>query len=150
MANAELVASWYRDAPQPWDETTIAWWSENVWSPDIEWRAIEGAPDDVGEMHGRQRLARYYGEWAELFDQIRHELRECRDVGEKVVVRLHIDARNRSSGMPLDIDYAIVCELEDGKMRRGREYSTLDEALQAAHAVASPAIPSGTAGRSRR
>jgi ketosteroid isomerase-like protein len=137
VTNAEVVAGWYRDAPQPWDEAAIAWWSENVWSPQIEWRAIEGAPDDVGQMHGSARLARYYGEWVELFDEIRHELRDCRDVGENVVIALHIAARNRSSGMPLGLDYAVVCEVgADGNLRRGREYATLDEATLIASAAA--------------
>ena len=30
---------------------------EEFWSEDIEWRAIEGAPDDVGEIRGRLQCA---------------------------------------------------------------------------------------------
>jgi ketosteroid isomerase-like protein len=29
------------------------------WDPDIDWRAAEGAVDDVGEMHGRVAVRRY-------------------------------------------------------------------------------------------
>ena len=35
----------------------------SFWHPDIEWRAVEGAPDDVGEMHGREALRRYAQDW---------------------------------------------------------------------------------------
>jgi hypothetical protein len=29
---------------------------EEFWDADISWRAIEGAPDDVGEMHGPEAV----------------------------------------------------------------------------------------------
>ena len=31
------------------------------WHPDIEWRAVEGAADDVGVMRGHEPRRRYYG-----------------------------------------------------------------------------------------
>jgi ketosteroid isomerase-like protein len=34
--------------------------------------------------------------------------------------------------MPLELNYAVVVELEDGRIRRGRECATLEEALRAA------------------
>jgi ketosteroid isomerase-like protein len=136
MTNADVVAEWHSASPRTWDAETIAWWEEHVWSPDIEWRAIEGAPDDVGPMNGVDRLKRYYGEWLELFEEIHIEAGECRDVGDKVVVALHVDARARSTGMPLELDYAIVYELDAvGRVRRGCEYASFDEALAKAAAV---------------
>jgi ketosteroid isomerase-like protein len=128
---SDIVVGWYEQTPN-WDAETIDWWSENVWHPDIEWRAIQGAPDDVGPMQGRERLRRYYGEWLELFGDIRHEIVARHDVGELVVLGLRITARSRSADMPLELNYAVVHELSDGKLRRGREYATLDEALRAA------------------
>ena len=29
------------------------------WHPDIEWRAIEGAPDDIGVFKGHEAMRRY-------------------------------------------------------------------------------------------
>ena len=40
------------------------------WTPDINWRAMEGAPDDVGEIQGREALRRYYQDWIDMFDNI--------------------------------------------------------------------------------
>src|SRR5205085_7659297 len=34
---------------------------------DVDWRAIEGAPDDVGEMHGREAMGRYIQDWVDMF-----------------------------------------------------------------------------------
>src|SRR3954452_15471863 len=64
-STSELVAAWFEG---DWDVDRFTWFADQVWHPEIEWRAIEGAPDDVGPIHGVERLARYYGEWAELFD----------------------------------------------------------------------------------
>jgi hypothetical protein len=73
MSKSDIVVDWHEGTPR-WDAETIEWWADNVWHPEIEWGAIEGAPDGVGPMQGRERLLRYYGEWFELFDDIRHEI----------------------------------------------------------------------------
>src|SRR5829696_3879981 len=36
--------------------------------PDINWRAAEGAIDDVGEMHGRVAVRGYLQDWIDTFD----------------------------------------------------------------------------------
>src|SRR3954452_24459516 len=63
MADSDVLARLLRDPAEAVDEQWVNWWAENGWSPDITWRAIEGAPDDAGPMHGRERLGRHYGEW---------------------------------------------------------------------------------------
>lgn len=136
MSNADTVAGWHEQTGE-WDPPTIDWWAENVWHPDIEWRAIEGAPDDVGEMKGRERLRRYYDEWLEMFDGINHEVLARHDVDHLAVLGLRVTARSKSTGMPLELNYAVVHELsDDGKLLRGREYATVEDALRAAESSA--------------
>jgi ketosteroid isomerase-like protein len=132
VSNAETVADWFGHQAGAWNAATTEWFAEHVWHPDVEWRAIEGAPDDVGLMQGPDRLRRYYGEWLELFEDVRNEVRQHHDIGECAVLAMHVTARARSTGMPLELNYAIVVELEDGRIRRGREYATLEDALRAA------------------
>jgi ketosteroid isomerase-like protein len=36
---------------------------EEFWSEDIDWRAMEGAPDDVGEIRGKKAMRRYLQDW---------------------------------------------------------------------------------------
>jgi ketosteroid isomerase-like protein len=102
------------------------------WHPDIEWRAIEGAADDVGLIEGRERLYRYYAEWLELFDDLHNDVLETHEVGELIVLRMRVTGRSRSAGVPVELDYALVVELCDGRIIRGREFATVDQALEAA------------------
>src|SRR4051794_6701269 len=125
MSNAERIVDLYERSSSVWDTATIAWWVKEAWDPEIDWRALPGAPDDVGPMHGADRLARYYGEWIELFKDIHNELRGARDVAGKVVAEVHVSALARSTDMPLELSYAIVYEFgDDGRIVRGREYAT--------------------------
>jgi ketosteroid isomerase-like protein len=51
----------------------------DFWAADINWRAIEGAPDDVGEMQGPEALRRYFQDWIDTFDDVSNVLeRTCR------------------------------------------------------------------------
>jgi ketosteroid isomerase-like protein len=137
VTNAEILQRFWAEAPEIWNEAAVGWWREHAWAPDIQWRAIEGAPDDVGPMSGRARLTRYYAEWIEMFDEIRTELRDVGDVGDKVVAELHVTAKSRSTGMPLELDYAILYELDaEGRIAAGTEYATSEAAEQAARAGA--------------
>jgi ketosteroid isomerase-like protein len=86
-------------------------------------------------MVGRERLLRYYDEWLELFDEIRNEVCERHQVGDQVVLVIRVTARSRSTGMPLELNYALVAEFEDGLVRRGREYATADQAFAAARSA---------------
>ena len=102
------------------------------WSSDVDWRAIEGAPDDVGEMHGREAVRRYFQEWIDMFDNITNVPEELVDVGDdRVVAVQHATARAKASGVETEIRYAVVYTLRDGKVVRGREYLSLDQALEA-------------------
>jgi ketosteroid isomerase-like protein len=102
------------------------------WSPDIDWRAIEGAPDDVGEMLGEAALCRYLQEWVDMFDDITNVPMELLDVGDdRVVAVQHVTGRAKLSGIETELRYAIVYTLRDGKIVRGREYSDKEQALEA-------------------
>ena len=101
------------------------------WDPDINWRAIEGAPDDVGEMHGRDALRRYLGEWLEMFDDLTLSVQDLREVGDNLVVAAQrVTGRAKLSGIETELAFAVVYTIRDGKIVRGREYLTLDEALE--------------------
>ena len=135
MSNAKTVADWFTRDGSVWDEATIDAFAHDIWDPEVEWRAIEGAPDDVGWMKGADRLRRYYGEWLELFEDIRQEVREQRDIGDRAVLAMHVTARTRSTGMPLELNYAVVCELRDGRLVSGREFATFEGAVAAAESA---------------
>jgi ketosteroid isomerase-like protein len=104
---------------------------EEFSDPDIDWRAAEGALDDVGEMHGRVALRRYIQDWIDTFDDFSVVVEELRDVGDDRVLAIQrLNGRAKLSGTETDLRYAVVYTVRDGKVVRGREYLNLDQALE--------------------
>jgi len=102
------------------------------WTPDIDWRAAEGAVDDVGEMHGPVAVRRYVQDWIDTFDDFSVVVEELRDVGDDRVVAIQrLSGRAKLSGTETDLRYAVVSTVHDGKVVRVREYLSIDEALEA-------------------
>ena len=102
------------------------------WDPEIDWRAIEGAPDDVGEMRGREAVRRYLQEWVDMFQGltvVADELLELAD--HRVLAVIRVSGRAKLSGIETEIRLAVVYSLRDGKIVRGREYIDRERALEA-------------------
>ena len=93
------------------------------WHPDIEWRAVEGYIDDVGVIRGPDGMRQYYGQWEETFDAIRPEIEELIEAGDQVVAVLRGGA-NKDSDAEIDIRYAVVISVREGKIAGGREHAT--------------------------
>jgi ketosteroid isomerase-like protein len=100
---------------------------------DVDHRAMEGAPDDRGPMHGKEALRAYVQDWLDTFDGFTARPVELIDAGEnQVVAVIRISGRAKLSGLETDLTYAAVYGIRDGRIARGREYPTRDEALEAA------------------
>ncbi len=100
--------------------------------PEINWRAMEGAPDDVGEMHGTEEARRYVEDWFETFDDFTTIPEELLDAGESHVVGvLHVSGRAKLSGITTELRYAALYTLRSGKIVAIREYADRHEALKA-------------------
>jgi ketosteroid isomerase-like protein len=104
----------------------------DFWHPDIEWRAAEGAADDVGVMKGPAALRRYYEHWLEAFDELHAEVEDViLDAPERCAVVVRNWGRARGSTAVIRGRYYVVCEVRDGRIISGREYETRDEAIAA-------------------
>lgn len=102
------------------------------WHPEIDWRAVEGAADDVGVIEGKDRLRRYYEDWFETFDELRADVEEVVfQTTDQAVLRLRNSGRGRSSGVRTEGNYYVVCTVRDGQIASGREYDDRDTALAA-------------------
>ncbi len=100
---------------------------------DIDYRAVEGAPDDHGPIHGKEALRAFIQDWFDTFDDFRAEPVELIEAGEdKVIAVVRISGRAKLSGVETDLTYAELWTLRDGKVAWGRQYWTRDEALEAA------------------
>ena len=102
------------------------------WHPDIDWRAVEGAADDVGVMRGQEALRRYYEDWFNTFEQLRAEVEEIIfEEGDRVAVRVHNSGRGLRSGVLTEGRYYVACTVRDGQIVSGREYERRNQALEA-------------------
>jgi ketosteroid isomerase-like protein len=102
------------------------------WDPDIEWRAVEGAADDVGVMRGESKLRRYYQDWIDTMDGLRADVEEVLfDDDERVAAVVRNSGRGRASGVLTKGRYYVACTVRDGRIVNGREYETRDQALAA-------------------
>jgi ketosteroid isomerase-like protein len=100
---------------------------------DIDYRAVEGAPDDHGPVRGKEALRAHFQDWLDTFDNFRQEPAELIDAGDdKVIAVLRISGRARLSGVETHLTYAAHYAFRAGKIARGREYWTRAEALEAA------------------
>ena len=107
--------------------------STEYWTDDLDHRAVEGALDDRGPVHGKDAMRAYAQDWLDTFDDFMTEPVEVIDVGDdSVVAVLKASGRARLSGIETDLTYAVVYTFRDGKIARGREYMERDEALEAA------------------
>src|SRR6266404_117133 len=99
---------------------------------EINWRAMEGAPDDVGEMNGRDAVRRYLQDWLDTFEDITSVPVELLDGGgDHVVAMIHVTGRARLSGIETELRYAVVYTIRDSKIVRGREYADRQQAVAA-------------------
>jgi ketosteroid isomerase-like protein len=129
--NVELVRSWHRQFPVMSSEG-LDFLYEHVWDPAIDWRAMAGAPDDLGPIEGRDAMRRYVEEGLEIFEDVALEAEEIIDGGEnRVIVVLRMIGRARLSGVEVELRFAILYMLRDGRIVRGREYATKEECLEA-------------------
>jgi ketosteroid isomerase-like protein len=121
-----------RDAVAAFNRGDLDAWLE-YFTDDIDYRAVEGAPDDHGPIEGKDALRAYVEDWRETFDDFRTEPTELIDAGEdRAIAVMRISGRARLSGVEVDLTFAVVYTLRDGKVARGREYWTRDQALEAA------------------
>ena len=107
-------------------------WIE-YWADDIDYRAVEGAVDDQGPIHGKDAYRAYVQDWLDTFDDFRLEPVEQIAAGEdKVIAVVRASGRAKLSGVETDLTFAVLYTIRDGKIARGREYWTRGEVLEAA------------------
>ena len=95
---------------------------------DVHYRAIEGAPDDRGPMHGKAAVRDYFQDWLDTFDEMSASVVELIEVGEDTVIALlEVRGRAKLSGIETDVTFAVRYDVRDGKIARGREAATRAE-----------------------
>ena len=125
--NVEIV----REAAAAFNRGDLDAWFEYL-ADDIDYRAIEGALDDQGPIQGKAALRAHWQDWFDTFEDLKAEPLELIDAGDDVVTVLRFAGRAKLSGVPSDLTFAVVYAIRDGKIARGREYWTKEQARKAA------------------
>jgi ketosteroid isomerase-like protein len=129
-ADVKLFQSWVEQLAGADDPLAV--WYEHIWAPDIDHRAIQGAPDDTGPIIGRDAMRAYLADWYEMFPDLEVVPDELVDGGPgRVIVVWHVTGTAKASTVPTDMRVAILYTIGDRRIVRGREYMTKDEALAA-------------------
>jgi ketosteroid isomerase-like protein len=130
--NVEIV----RQAAAAFNRGDLDTWVES-WADDIDYRAVEGALDDHGPIHGKDALRAYVDDWLgtldDFMDDFRTEPVELIEAGEDQVIAVtRASGRAKLSGVETHLTYAALYTIRDGKIARGREYWTKEQAIEAA------------------
>ena len=101
---------------------------------DDEYRVYRGcAPARAPSLHGQEPLAAWLQGWIDMFDGYWQQLVELIDAGgDTVFTAERFGGRARLSGVEADSPNWTVFTSRDGKIARGHEYATREEALEAA------------------
>ncbi len=91
---------------------------------------IGGAEGNV--FRGHDGFRRWYAESMESFEELRTELTEYRDLGDRIVAFGHIHARGRGSGLEIDSPTGWLFTVRLGKVVRAEGFLNPAEALEAA------------------
>ncbi len=100
---------------------------------DVDYRAFEGAPDDRGPMHGKNAVRAWLQDWIDMFEEFTMQPVELVDLGDNtLVVAERYGGRAKLSGVDTDSTVWTVLTIRDGKIARGREFPSREQALEAA------------------
>ena len=91
---------------------------------------IGGAEGKV--FRGHDGFRRWYAESMESFEELRTELTEYRDLGDRIVAFGHIHARGRGSGLEVDSPTGWLFTVQRGKVVKAEGFLNRAKALEAA------------------
>jgi ketosteroid isomerase-like protein len=105
----------------------------DLWMTDGEWRPayIGGGLLEGAVFRGREGMVEFVELQSETWESVLAEPGEMRDLGETVLVEVHLSAVGRGSGVPVERVTWNVFELLDGKAAVGTVYTTKEQALKA-------------------
>jgi ketosteroid isomerase-like protein len=86
---------------------------------------------DSESYRGKEAFIANLRKLEEEFDELRIEPREFVDLGDRVVVVVSMAGRGRASGAAVEVTFAQLWSLRDGKAMSLRDFATKAEALEA-------------------
>jgi ketosteroid isomerase-like protein len=106
---------------------------ERLMAPEFVWdmSTFHGWPERQA-YEGAEGAREFLNDWVSAWEDWRLEMRELVDAGDDVVAIVHQSGRSKATGLEVDMDFAQVWTMKDGKQTRMRKYADPEEALRAA------------------
>jgi len=124
--NVEIVRRAYEHRQQTGD------FLEEVTPPDFVWdmSTFSGWPEQP-VYESLEEARRFIREWSDTFESWQIEVEVIRDAGaDKVVGIMRQRGSAKSTGVPVDMRFAQVWTVRDGKLRRMQMYADTADALK--------------------
>jgi ketosteroid isomerase-like protein len=104
-----------------------------LWADDGEWRPayVGGGLVEGAVYRGRDGIVEFIALQAETWESITATPIDVRDLGDRVLVEVRLEAVGRASGLAVDQPTWNVFELRDGQAAAGTVYTTRADALAA-------------------
>jgi ketosteroid isomerase-like protein len=100
----------------------------SFFSDDVVWQAVEDAPD-AGTYRGLDGLRGYLEDWLETVDYMSFEVGGVKEVGDFVVADIRTRATIKGTDAAMELPYALVVRIADGKIVEGKEFRERADAL---------------------
>lgn len=98
--------------------------------PDFETTTPSALAVEPDTYRGPEGVRRWMDAWGDTMDEIRFEIDELVDAGERVVAVTRLVARSRTTELEFEQRVAMVWTLRDGLAVRLEPYATREEALR--------------------
>src|SRR5438876_8846728 len=99
---------------------------------EIDFTAAMSGTVAGGNLRGREGIEALFADIRDTWEEHRMVIEEIRDLGERILGLGRLEGRGKASGVSVDVPFAIISDLRDGKMWRSRTYLDHGEALRAA------------------
>jgi ketosteroid isomerase-like protein len=125
--NVEVVRRVYEAAARRDSVSVFA-----LYDPDVELDATRMGVGDLGIYHGHEGLRRLFGEFREVWGEIKFDYEELIDAGKQVISVVTRHVHGQASGVAIDQPFALLWKLREGKVARVVWFRSRAEALEAA------------------
>ena len=99
--------------------------------PDFETTTPSSLALEPDTYRGAEGLQRWMDAWGDTMDEVRFDVDELVDAGDRVIAVSRMVARSHTTGIEVEQAVALVWTLRDGRAVRLDSYATRDEAVQA-------------------
>jgi ketosteroid isomerase-like protein len=100
-------------------------------SPDFETTTPPSLSVEPDTYRGPQGVRRWFDAWEGTMDEVRFDVDELVDAGDRVVAVSRMVARSHTTGLEVEQAVALVWTLRDGRAVRLDPYATREEAVRA-------------------